>query len=585
MTEEQRTDDRAAAGPVSHREVHTYLGTDPDAVFGVLHLPASGRARGSVLLLPSLAKEQFDATRGMRRLAAQLADRGLAVLRIDYLGTGDSAHSEDGDDAVEQWAASCRTGLAYLRELNAGPPAVVGLRAGCLMAARALTEGHETGPVVLWDPVSSGRAFLREQRALYLMTVGADDRSVSGSVPLIGTTLSETAAAALSGLRLDPERVGTGGRWLVATRPGGGDRKVEAFATAVDADRLDVEHMAEYVQPPDYLVRIPDDAIDAITDWLDTAATGPEVPVDPPIRRTARLRDPAGGEVTESIEYLGPHSLFSIRTTPPGHASESAGDATPGVLFFATANDTHHGPNREWVRLARRVAGTGVVAVRFDRRGAGESGVVLRGERAHGYSEEAREDADTAAAAADPDSAGLAAVGVCSGSWLTAHLGRESRLDAAVLVNPVIWSWRTKRALRNADGPDAQGVPRSDPAFQRSFRGRVKALLQSRLPYPAWRLLGIAGITQVPEVLLRPLADADVHTTVVLAPPDAEWFTGQRGGEGLRSLNRRSPAPRIDIVSTEFGDHPAYHADVRAAVAETVLQWCSDRGTVGSDRG
>ncbi|TWS19789.1 alpha/beta hydrolase, partial [Tsukamurella asaccharolytica] len=101
-------------------EQRTYFGPADAPLYGALHLPASRRVRGTVLLVPPLAKEQYDALRGLRRLAALLAADGFAALRFDYLGTGDSAGAAGLPDAAEGWIASVRHADAYLRALGAG---------------------------------------------------------------------------------------------------------------------------------------------------------------------------------------------------------------------------------------------------------------------------------------------------------------------------------------------------------------------------------------------------------------------------------------------------------------------------------
>jgi hypothetical protein len=119
--------------------------------------------------------------------------------------------------------------------------------------------------------------------------------------------------------------------------------------------------------------------------------------------------------------------------------------------------------------------------------------------------------------------------------------------------------------------PDDLGVPRSDPEWQKTPRARIKKFLQRHLPYRMWHVLGVRGITQVPEVLLRPLMERGVQTTVILSPHDHDWFETQRGPEGLARLERSGRVPRI--TTTGIGDHTAYHAAVRSAVRDSILEW------------
>ena len=546
----------------------TFFGPPEKSVFGVVHMPEDGRVRGTALICPPLAKEHFDTVRGLRLLADRIASAGFAVLRFDYYGTGDSALSSERDDIVSQWLESIQHAAAYLRDLSAGDLAIVGLRAGALLACAALPTIGSVGSVALWDPVGRGKTYLREQSALYTMTVGGEKSSVDQPhlVPLIGTTLTSSARREFALLSVDSLVRSSADRWLVATRPGGGDQTIESFATAPGIDRIEVTGMPEFVQATDYLVHVPEDAIDEVAHWVtnsNSASRDVHLPTLP-LRATADHTLASGVTIRERIEQLGPNQLFAIRTGPVVDASGRT------VLLFATANDTHHGPNRAWVETARAVAECGAEAVRFDRRGTGESGRVVRGERTSPYSQTAIEDALSAARASGPPEKVLAS-GVCSGAWYAAHVGRHIRPDAVVLVNAIMWSWRHKRTVLagRVNGDALGGVPRSDPAFERSALGRTKSFVKRWLPYPGWRMLGHAGITQVPEVLLRPVTEAGTDVTVVLAPHDAEWFDDQRGQESLLRLGRD-----VRMIRTGVGDHTAYHPEIRTVVADTILEWC-----------
>ncbi|MCS3779655.1 hypothetical protein [Tsukamurella ocularis] len=526
-------------------ELRTYFGPADAPLYGALHLPSSRRVRGAVLLVPPLAKEQYDALRGLRRLAATLAADGLAVLRFDYLGTGDSAGSAGLPDAAEGWIASVRHADAYLRGLGTGAPAVVALRAGTAIAGAA---GLAPPAAVLWDPIG-GRPFARAQGTLARIAIGA------GPETWIGLDVHATAVARIATLPADALAAP---RILIAARPG------VAPVGPDDADRIAVDGMPEFVEPSAHLVRIPDAAVADIAAWLGAALPdAAPVLVAPELRTSARFDG-----VEERIEDIG--GAAAIRTVPAGSAARRS------VLLCATANDTRHGPNRAWVQLARDAASAGAATLRFDRRGTGEAGTVGPGEAVALFPPTGVDDAAAAASSLDSP---LLTAGVCSGSWYAAHAARAEAAQTTVLVNTVLYSWRLKPQIATAPVQDL-GVPRTDPAFARSPRGRVKEVLRARLPYAAWRLLGQRGVTQVPEVLLRPVVTEGTDAILVLAPPDAAWFDSQRGPEGLRrllDLARRGGAGTVRAIRPSAGDHPGYHPDVRADVATAILQWCEQR--------
>ena len=79
----------------------------------------------------------------------------------------------------------------------------------------------------------------------------------------------------------------------------------------------------------------------------------------------------AAPAVTERAVCFGPHrSLAGIVTEPP--PSESVG-GLPAVLLLNAGLVHRVGPNRLYVNLARRLAGSGFVVMRFDFSGIGDS--------------------------------------------------------------------------------------------------------------------------------------------------------------------------------------------------------------------
>lgn len=74
--------------------------------------------------------------------------------------------------------------------------AFVGLASAALVAANAAAD---TDGLVVWDAPASGKGWLRRQRALATITIGAD-RVVDGVESLIGFDVEPDEAAALSGL-------------------------------------------------------------------------------------------------------------------------------------------------------------------------------------------------------------------------------------------------------------------------------------------------------------------------------------------------------------------------------------------------
>lgn len=546
----------------SVRETPTFFGPEDSPLFGVVHLPVDGEIRGGVIVCGSLGKDHLDSLRGQRLMADTLAARGMLVLRFDYLGCGDSSFGQLRVNSVKEWQESIAYAIEYLVDMGITDISAVALRAGCLLLDDALHRNGVIRRVVYWDPVGTGRRYLREQAAFFKIAVGDDD-APPGAVSIIGARLSEESARDFEALKLgDGSSIAPIHR-LVIGRAEGSDSRVTALSADPSSETVLVSGFAQCAQPSRLLAPISFAAVDATTEWLDQRIPAHRMRVDPVYTDSARipLGDGSGMSVVERIERIEPFSMFAIRSTPEFHSATDL----PTVVFFTNANNPHHGPNREWVELARTAAAEGLAALRWDRRGAGESGPPGRDEEVYIYSREGVEDALAATRHALTGASALKLVGVCSGSWYAARAARELGADSVILVNALLWSWRAKKALR------VRALPGSDEDidWEQTPRARLRGRMQALLPAFAWRQLGRTGVAQAPEVLLAPLARQGSAATAILCPRDAKLFTDNRGREALHNLRRASAPPTL--VVTPRGDHAAYHQAVLEALRHAVL--------------
>jgi alpha-beta hydrolase superfamily lysophospholipase len=101
----------------------------------------------------------------LRRLATQLAKAGAHVLRFDYFGTGDSAGGSD-EGTFARWQEDIQSAASKLSELaRVSRVSLAGYRLGATLAWRASQSAElKARDLVLWDPVISGKSYLRELR-------------------------------------------------------------------------------------------------------------------------------------------------------------------------------------------------------------------------------------------------------------------------------------------------------------------------------------------------------------------------------------------------------------------------------------
>jgi pimeloyl-ACP methyl ester carboxylesterase len=145
-----------------------YFGPQEAPLFGCHH-PArrTDAPRRAMVVCPPLGHESIACHRALRQLAVHLSRAGVAALRFDYFGTGDSA---GGCHEVSLTVSRDNVGTAVetLRHLEDGPEVgLAGLRLGASLAILHAADTGEVPVMVLWDPVLAGRAHLEEMLALH----------------------------------------------------------------------------------------------------------------------------------------------------------------------------------------------------------------------------------------------------------------------------------------------------------------------------------------------------------------------------------------------------------------------------------
>jgi|SRR5579859_3046323 len=133
-----------------------------DRLFAVLHSPSAGIARHGLVFCHALAEEKLWSHRVFVSLARELAARGMAVLRFDFRGEGDS------DLEFEQAGIASRVDDAVraaevLIEHQPRLPGVTFLGhrlGGAVAAAAAARLRARAKALVVWDPLPSGRDYV-----------------------------------------------------------------------------------------------------------------------------------------------------------------------------------------------------------------------------------------------------------------------------------------------------------------------------------------------------------------------------------------------------------------------------------------
>src|ERR1700733_14737854 len=149
--------------------------------------------------------EAICAHRSLRAFANAASRLGVPSLRVDYLGTGDSAPIDPEADQVSVWTRDVVAAAAELRRrTGVRQICLLGVRLGALLATLAADACGESTSLVLIAPIVSGRRHLRDLRTTRLAALMGKDESSesressSGSMEVSGFTLSAATLTALA---------------------------------------------------------------------------------------------------------------------------------------------------------------------------------------------------------------------------------------------------------------------------------------------------------------------------------------------------------------------------------------------------
>lgn len=339
--------------------------------FGWLHAPTPGTGRtGSgdvgVVVCQGLMRDGLLAHCSFRLLGDELAAAGYPMLRFDYPGTGDSL---DGAVAAagghwDAWLKSIGQAADWLKATTGVTRLVFcGLRAGATLATLAASTRSDVAGLLLFEPVVSGRTYVRE------MILEADLQSGKTSARGEDLDIREFlfSAATLDTIAAVDLRKATPPAGLKAAlfvRPEA--RQIDECVAAWQALGVDVErHGWDGLVP---LMRhnvIDENALADFTHvmaWLKRAIPATPIEARPP---PPEMKLTPQGAIETPFRF-GP-KLFGVLSRP-------AQGATDQILLIGNGGrDPHYGAARQNVDFARYLARHGIACLRFDFAGLGDS--------------------------------------------------------------------------------------------------------------------------------------------------------------------------------------------------------------------
>ncbi|MBO4345825.1 MAG: alpha/beta hydrolase, partial [Victivallales bacterium] len=139
---------------------HGFLNLCGRAVYATLYMPDAQPEKAVVMCEP-FADEKRCAFRMIVRLAEKLVSAGIAVMRFDVSGTGDSASSH-ADAEWDNWCAETVAAVDFIKQHSGAKSChLMGFRSGALLAAYAAVQTHCEN-LSLVEPILTGASLLKD---------------------------------------------------------------------------------------------------------------------------------------------------------------------------------------------------------------------------------------------------------------------------------------------------------------------------------------------------------------------------------------------------------------------------------------
>jgi pimeloyl-ACP methyl ester carboxylesterase len=324
--------------------------------------------------VPPFAEEKKAAARALVEAARGLAACGWLAVTFDLRGTGDS-DLEHGAVSLETWLADLQAVLAA-HAVAGRPTALIGLRLGAALAWLA-AGAAEVDQLVLWEPITSGSAYMRQNRqrsAIRRELTAGSGPAASGPEGLAafdfdGFEIGAALHAGLAGIDLKTVPPPRARRVQILQVSGSARLKAPLVELQEQAAAAGLEASLDNVAVEAFwsAIGLVDTAAvrDATIAWLQ-----PGEPAESPELAPMALLAPSAAIAGLTAEAL---SFDSGEQRCHGVLYRPAGEVERAVLLLHGWSGYRVGPGQLLTKAARALAAAGYAAYSFDFRGRGES--------------------------------------------------------------------------------------------------------------------------------------------------------------------------------------------------------------------
>lgn len=495
---------------------------------GTVHRPVSGLYNGtSVLICSPIGRDRIWTYRTLFLWAEHLASQGFQVLRYDHRGDGDSLDVEAGLAPWKQWVSGVGHAACFVRDqMGANALILAGLRIGGTLACEATAE-VKPDALILWDPLPTGTAWLKELRLASAMAAAAkttDDFIEVNGVRLTADSINclETVDLTKSAFNYPPTLLAS------PTTP---KKLIQALGSSV---RRIPFHGYTKLFKDTYVNSAPLQLFEATDQWL--SALRPSAPRIPQIAAYSRSAHFDAVDWTEHSTELD-QGLRAILCLPKIRRGSQA------VIFCAAAANPRSGDGNFNTLASRSLASEGVAALRLDFSSVGESNS-HEGE-IHVY-ETSRIAAMNSAAMMlnEYGYRDLAAIGTCTGGFHAIRAALEGEgIRRAIAINALVY-WRVGTPLdRTALVASMRATYLRAPVQLRKWltiRHRIRAWLMRSVTTVRRTLMPRAAV-RITKTEFKRASERGISIKLITGSADwsretleefgarGKWFSSQKG--------------------------------------------------------
>ncbi|MGZ8271534.1 MAG: hypothetical protein ACXW1T_09965, partial [Methylophilus sp.] len=461
-------------------------------------------------------------------------------------------------DILEKWDACLESACNVLKNMGVSELCFVGLRFGATLAMRN-SEKCGVSNLILWDPVISGRRFVKELKLFSISSPsneeGSEELQVAGSL-YSQETIKQISEIDL--LKLSHSHIKQLNLIDRDDRPA--SEKYFEMLSSFNVNRTLMHGTAGMLDVPTEFGVVPKNIIDQICNIINQSFFANRTNTLPAPSNFSKLLSSKKSAIhwenqtiEEEFVSIGSNKLFGIIGQPSSNPS-----LDKIVIFLNSGTEHHLGPGRVWVEYSRSLNIAGFSTMRADFNGIGESRIRGDDRRMQPYDESQNQDIlDYIAFCQKRGYQKIALVGLCASSWIALFFAETTKIDGIIAINPQIYY------KRGEPMPVVVADFRKDTNIE-----KVEAFWNK---FHLWTLLEIIGIRPKSSRLLIKLNQLKTKTLLIFGENDpGVVYLRTRIGYRIKQLSKTGFFSLLEVTGM---DHPMHRHTKRPIVKQQMIEF------------